>query len=133
MSRYSGCWVAFKVVAETVDSTASVYVDPHRVEIRSPTDFDMPPAGLNIRWPRSRRLAQALEQEMRLHKYKLYAALAYARANKLNRIVIDSPRRRFGIVTCGKSYLDVRQALDDLGIDERPRGRDRPQPSTRSA
>ena len=55
---------------------------------------------------------------MRLHKYKLYAALAFARANKLNRIVMDSPRRRFGIVTCGKSYLDVRQALDDLGIDD---------------
>src|SRR6185369_1181623 len=53
-----------------------------------------------------------------LHKYKLYAALAFARANKLNRTVMDSPRRRFGIVTCGKSYLDVRQALDDLGIDE---------------
>ena len=55
---------------------------------------------------------------MRLHKYKLYAALAFARANKLNRTVMDSPRRRFGIVTCGKSYLDVRQALDDLGIDD---------------
>ncbi|MGH6926787.1 MAG: indolepyruvate ferredoxin oxidoreductase family protein, partial [Dongiaceae bacterium] len=113
MSRYSGCWVAFKVVAETVDSSASVYVDPHRVEIVLPEDFDLPADGLNIRWPDT-----PLQQEMRLHKYKLYAALAYARANKLNRVVIDSPRRRFGIITCGKSYLDVRQALDDLGIDE---------------
>src|SRR5215471_1315416 len=113
LSRYSGCWVAFKVVAETVDSSASVYVDPHRVEIVAPTDFDLPADGLNIRWP-----DPPLAQEMRLHKYKLYAALAYARANKLNRVVIDSPKRRFGIVTCGKSYLDVRQALDDLGIDD---------------
>ena len=119
LSRYSGCWVAFKVVAETVDSTASCYVDPHRIEIKIPEDFEMPPGGLNIRWPQSSfASAQALEQEMRLHKYKLYAALAFARANKLNRIVMDSPRRRFGIVTCGKSYLDVRQALDDLGIDD---------------
>jgi indolepyruvate ferredoxin oxidoreductase len=113
MSRYSGCWVAFKVVAETVDSSASVYVDPHRVEIVLPEDFELPADGLNIRWPDT-----PLQQEMRLHKYKLYAALAYARANTLNRVVIDSPKRRFGIVTCGKSYLDVRQALDDLGIDE---------------
>ena len=113
MSRYSGCWVAFKVVAETVDSSASVYVDPHRVEIVLPEDFELPADGLNIRWPDT-----PLQQEMRLHKYKLYAALAYARANALNRVVIDSPKRRFGIVTCGKSYLDVRQALDDLGIDE---------------
>ena len=119
LSRYSGCWVAFKVVAETVDSTASCYVDPHRMEIRMPEDFTLPPEGLNIRWPQSSfASAQALEQEMRLHRHKLYAALAFARANSLNRVVLDSPRRRFGIVTCGKSYLDVRQALDDLGIDE---------------
>ncbi|MEK9661692.1 MAG: indolepyruvate ferredoxin oxidoreductase family protein, partial [Alphaproteobacteria bacterium] len=113
MSRYSGCWVAFKTVAETVDSSASVHVDPHRVEIVTPDDFEMPEGGLNIRWPED-----FLVQENRLHQYKLYAALAYARANKLDRTVIDGPQRRLGIVTTGKSYLDVRQALDDLGIDE---------------
>ena len=78
-----------------------------------PDDFEMPPGGLNIRWP-----DQPLDQEFRLHRYKLYAALAFARANRLDRIVIDSPEPRFGIVTTGKSYLDVRQALDDLGIDD---------------
>jgi indolepyruvate ferredoxin oxidoreductase len=119
LSRYSGCWVAFKCVAETVESTASVHVDPHRVKIVLPEDFAMPEGGLNIRTPSSPFASvQALELEMRLHRYKLYAALAYARANKLNHPVIDGPKRRFGIVTCGKSYLDVRQALDDLGIDE---------------
>ena len=51
MSRYSGCWIAMKTIAETVDSSASVDVDPHRVEIRLPEDFEMPPGGLNIRWP----------------------------------------------------------------------------------
>src|SRR5246127_1821501 len=112
MSRYSGCWIAFKTIAETVDSSASVEVGPGRVEIVQPDDFEMPPGGLNIRWP-----DQPLDQEYRLHRYKLYAALAFARANHLDRIVIDSPRPRFGIVTTGKSYLDVRQALDDLGID----------------
>jgi indolepyruvate ferredoxin oxidoreductase len=113
MSRYSGCWIAFKSIAETVDSSASVEVGPERIEIMLPQDFEMPPGGLNIRWP-----DQPLEQEFRLHKHKLYAALAFARANRLDRIIIDSPRPRFGIVTTGKSYLDVRQALDDLGIDE---------------
>jgi indolepyruvate ferredoxin oxidoreductase len=113
MSRYSGCWIAFKTIAETIDSSASVEINPERIEIAQPEDFEMPSGGLNIRWP-----DQPLEQEYRLHKYKLYAALAFARANRLDRIVIDSPRPRFGIVTTGKSYLDVRQALDDLGIDE---------------
>ena len=113
MSRYSGCWIAFKTIAETVDSSASVEVGPERISLAMPEDFEMPLGGLNIRWP-----DQPLEQEYRLHKYKLYAALAFARANRLDRIVIDSPRPRFGIVTTGKSYLDVRQALDDLGMDE---------------
>ena len=113
MSRYSGCWIAFKTIAETVDSSASVDIAPERTRIVLPDDFEIPPGGLNIRWP-----DQPLEQEYRLHKYKLYAALAFARANRLDHIVIDSPQPRFGIVTTGKSYLDVRQALDDLGIDE---------------
>jgi indolepyruvate ferredoxin oxidoreductase len=113
MSRYSGCWIGMKTIAETVDSSASVQVSPDRVDIKYPTDFALPPDGLNIRWP-----DVPLDQEYRLHKYKLYAALAFARANRLDRVVIDSPKPRFGIVTTGKSYLDVRQALEDLGIDE---------------
>ena len=50
--------------------------------------------------------------------YKLYAALAYCRANKLNHNVIDSPHARFGIIASGKAYHDTRQALADLGLDE---------------
>jgi indolepyruvate ferredoxin oxidoreductase len=112
MSRYSGCWVGFKTVAETMDSSASVTLHPDRVRIVVPEDFAMPPGGLAIRWP-----DPPLDQEMRLHRWKLDAVRAFARANRLDRIVIDSRKPRFGIVTTGKSYLDVRQALDDLGID----------------
>ncbi len=113
MSRYSGCWVAFKALADTVETSASVSIDMAAVNPVFPQNFDMPPDGLNIRWP-----DPPLVQEARLLNYKLYAALAYCRANGLNRLVIDSPTPRLGILTAGKSYLDVRQALDELGIDE---------------
>jgi indolepyruvate ferredoxin oxidoreductase len=113
MSRYSGCWVGFKCVSDTVESSASVYVDPARVDIVVPDDFPLPPDGVSIRWPDA-----FLATEARMQNYKIYAALHYARVNKLNRIVIDSPKPRLGIATSGKSYLDVRQALDDLGITE---------------
>jgi indolepyruvate ferredoxin oxidoreductase len=113
MSRYSGCWVGFKCVSDTVESSASVYADPSRMNIVVPDDFPLPPDGVSIRWPDT-----FLATEARMQDYKIYAALHYCRVNQLNRIVIDSPKPRLGIITSGKSYLDVRQALDDLGIDE---------------
>ncbi|MFX1763662.1 indolepyruvate ferredoxin oxidoreductase family protein [Paraburkholderia sp. A1RI-2L] len=113
MSRYSGLWVAMKCVTDVVESSASVEIDPHRTRIVLPEDFAMPEGGLNIRWP-----DPPLVQEARLLDYKWYAGLAYVRANKLDRIEIDSPHARFGIITGGKAYLDVRQALTDLGLDD---------------
>lgn len=113
MSRYSGCWVAFKALADTVETSASVNVNPFAIDTVIPKDFPIPEDGLNLRWPDPPKV-----QEARLLEHKLYAALAYCRANKLNKVVIDSPNPRLGIVTCGKSYLDVRQALEDIGINE---------------
>jgi indolepyruvate ferredoxin oxidoreductase len=113
LSRYSGLWVGFKVLSETVDSSASVHVDPHRVEIQTPTDFVLPADGVHIRWP-----DDWLGQERRVLTVKHPAALAYWRANKLDRLMMGRPDARFGIITVGKSYLDVRQALDELGIDD---------------
>src|SRR5262245_41605699 len=110
MSRFAGLWVAFKCVTDVVESGASVEVDPERIEIRYP-EFAMPQGGLNIRWPDA-----ILEQEARILDYKVYAAIAYARANGLDRIVWNTDRPRLGIVTTGKSFGDVMQALSDLGI-----------------
>ena len=112
LSRFTGRWVGFKTIAENVESSVSLEFDPLALEIVYPEDFQMPEGGLNIRWPDS-----PLEQEERLHRYALFAARAFARANPINRTVITSPRPRLGILTTGKSYLDVLQALDYLGID----------------
>ena len=117
MSRFTGRWVGFKTIAETVESSASVNVNPHQLDIVLPEDFMLPPGGLNIRWP-----DPPLNQEMRLHQYAVQAATAFARANRIDRIVLDSPKARLGIVTTGKSYLDVLQALEYLGITEHDAG-----------
>jgi indolepyruvate ferredoxin oxidoreductase len=113
MSRYTGLWVSMKCVTDIIESGAVVDFDPDRVQIVTPTDFEMPAGGLNMRWP-----DPVLDQEVRMTNHKWYAALAYARANKLNQIIWDSPKPKIGIITAGKAYLDTRQALADLGIDE---------------
>ena len=113
MSRYAGVWTGMKTIQEIVESSATAMIDPERVQIQIPTDFEMPPGGVHIRWPDS-----ALPQEERLFNYKWYAALAYVRANRLNYNVIAGPHDRFGIIASGKAYNDTRQALLDLGLDD---------------
>ena len=112
MSRFSGCWVALKTVSDVVESATSADIATDRIQVVNPGDFALPRAGLAIRYP-----DPPLDQEARLLNYKLPAAQAYARANGLDSLVIDSSRARFGIASAGKSYLDVREALDLLGID----------------
>ena len=113
MSRFSGVWSGMKTIQEVVESSSSISVDPDRVKIIMPEDFQMPPGGLHIRWPDA-----PLEQEARLMDYKWYAALAYIRANKLNYNVIASAHDRLGIIASGKAFNDTRQALSDLGLDD---------------
>jgi len=113
MSRFSGVWAGMKTIQEIVESSATAVIDPHRVQIRIPTDFALPPGGVHIRWP-----DHALDQEARLFDFKWYAALAYIRANRLNYNVIEGPNDRFGLIASGKAYNDTRQALLDLGLDD---------------
>jgi indolepyruvate ferredoxin oxidoreductase len=111
MSRYSGCWVGMKVITETVETTAEIDLTDEMTPFIIPTDFEMPPDGLNLRWPDDR-----YAQDRRLQDYKGFAAIAFARANKVNRITMDSPNARYGIMASGKSYEDIRQALRELGV-----------------
>jgi indolepyruvate ferredoxin oxidoreductase len=113
MSRYSGCWVGMKVITETVETTAEIDLTDEMKPFIIPSDFELPPGGLNMRWPDDRYL-----QDLRLQDYKGYAAIAFARANKINRVTMDSPNARYGIMASGKSYEDIRQALRELGITE---------------
>jgi len=113
LSRYSGCWVGMKCVKDTVEATASIDVDIDRVNIVLPQSVDFPPDGVNLRQPDTPHA-----QEARLHRYKLPAALAFARCNAIDNIVCDTPAPTLGIITHGKSYLDVLQALEELSLSE---------------
>lgn len=113
MSRYSGCWVGYKVISDTVETSAVVQLGDELKPFITPQDYDMPEGGLNLRWP-----DPPLVQDDRLQEHKAYAALAFARANKIDQVVLNAKRARFGIVATGKAFEDVRQALTELGIDE---------------
>ena len=89
MSRFSGCWIAMKAIADTVETSSGVWLDTHRIVTRLPTDVDMPPGGLNIRWP-----DQPLEQELRLQcaSTSFMPRCSTCGPMVLNRIIFDSPR-----------------------------------------
>jgi len=113
LSRYSGLWVGLKTMKDTVESTAVVDGDPHRVRIALPADFDMPEGGLNIPI-----YEEPFEGEDRIHDHKRFAAQAFARANGLDRRTHGAPGARVGVAAAGKSWLDTVHALQLLGIDE---------------
>ncbi len=112
MSRFSGCWVGMKAITENMDSAISADLSPDRVNIVIPQAVEIPEGGLNAQWP-----STPLEQERLLNRYRIYAARAFAYANGLNTVTLDTPNPRLGIVTSGKSWLDVMEALGNLGID----------------
>jgi indolepyruvate ferredoxin oxidoreductase len=112
LSRFAGGWAALKCMHDTVEATATIRVGAERARIVLPEDFLLPPGGLGIRWPDT-----PLAQEERLHVWKLEAAKAFLRANRLDRLVLGRGDAPLAVVTTGKSYLEVAEALDDLGID----------------
>jgi indolepyruvate ferredoxin oxidoreductase len=113
LSRYSGLWIGLKTVADTIECTGSISAPGRALRCSTPDDFELPPDGLNARWPDER-----WDQDGRLLKWRLPAARAFARANRLDKIAFGRTGGRMTIVTAGKAYTDVRQALDELGIDE---------------
>jgi len=112
LSRYTGCWVGLKSLKDTVEATAVVDGNPHRISIKLPTDYILPEGGLNIRLNDT-----PADQEARLHDHKRFAAEAFARANKLDHPVFPATGAKIGIVSSGKSWLDTVHAMQLLGID----------------
>ena len=113
LSRFAGLWVGMKAISDTMDASATVRIDHSRYSVWLPSDVPEPPGGRNA------RLHRSPPQQEELHRhFRLPAAMAFARANRFDRIAIDSPKPRYGIAASGKGYLHVRQALRDLGISD---------------
>jgi indolepyruvate ferredoxin oxidoreductase len=120
MSRFSGLWIAYKAITETVESGRSLIVgqrDAARTGFVTPSDIEIPAGrGFNydtkLRWP-----AERAELERRVIEERLPAALAFARANPFDRAIIRPRDARVGIVTVGKAHGDVLSALTKLGLD----------------
>ncbi len=111
LSRFSGMWVGFKAISETVESALSIELPPYRQFIL-PEDFDVPAGGLHYRWPDF----PGPQIEERLESKKA-ATLAFAAANPIDRKIFNVPNAKFGIVTTGKAHLDLMEALRLLSID----------------
>jgi indolepyruvate ferredoxin oxidoreductase len=110
MSRNSGLYVGIKAITDTLDLTTTVTLPGIDFPIARPEG----PGGVMLH---SRPGSMALEQERMVVEHRLPQALRFAAANRLDRISHDTPRPRLTIVTAGKAWLDVCQALADLGLD----------------
>ncbi|SHE83036.1 indolepyruvate ferredoxin oxidoreductase [Ruegeria intermedia] len=111
LSRFSGTWVGFKAISETVESARSVELRPDRQFILP--EIDLPPGGLHVRAAD----LPSPEIETRI-QHKLRAVRAFAEANPIDQRIYDIDHAKFGFVTTGKAHLDLMEALRLLGLDE---------------
>ncbi|MDE2356337.1 MAG: indolepyruvate ferredoxin oxidoreductase family protein, partial [Alphaproteobacteria bacterium] len=110
LSRFSGLWVGLIALADTMDSGATIEVGPRRGAFVLP-EIALPPGGLGIRLK-----DQPMDKERRLRLHRIPAALAFARANGIDRTVLASPRARLGIAAHGQAWADVLEALAAMGL-----------------
>jgi indolepyruvate ferredoxin oxidoreductase len=117
LSRYSGLWVAMKTTAETMEQASTAIVHSDRRFITP--DFPLPPHGLNfdhtMHFP-----ADRAELERRMIEERMPALLAWARANKLDRLTGGTSDAPYGLITIGKTHEDTLHALRRLGLENHP-------------
>ncbi len=113
LSRFAGLWVGMKAIADTMDASATIRINWDKYASTRPEGVAVPPGGLNAQLHRTPQQQEEIQRHFRLP-----AAMAFARANPFDRVVIDGPTARFGIAASGKGYLHVRQALKDLELTD---------------
>jgi indolepyruvate ferredoxin oxidoreductase len=117
LSRYSGLWVAFKMVTDLADAVGTAEVAPDRVTVVDPR-WRLDGRPWVARQPAALLPNFTIDVEREIQYGRLEAAKAFAAANGLNRITVPTPGAWLGIAAAGKTYHDLRQALTDLGLDD---------------
>jgi indolepyruvate ferredoxin oxidoreductase len=112
MSRCSGLWVALKIVTNVADGTAKVQVDHDRVTPVLPQARFEHQVNTRLLQP------HLSEMERTREGIRLDTARAYAQANRLNKVESFAAIPKLGLIAAGQTYLDLRQALRILGLDE---------------
>jgi indolepyruvate ferredoxin oxidoreductase len=117
MSRYSGLWSGFKIVTDIADAFGSAIVHPERINITIP-DFTYN----NMPWKHTQNAKlvghHSLPTEKEIHLGRIKAAKKFLEVNPINKITMDSENAKIGIISAGKTYYDIIEALDTLGWDE---------------
>jgi len=118
LSRYCGLWAGMKTIAETAEQASTVIVRPTRQFI-DPPGFEVPGHGLGfdpkLHFPRDRA-----ELERRVFEERLPAAMAWIKANRIDRLVYGGDDATVGIITSGKAHADAQHALGMLGMTDSP-------------
>jgi len=114
MSRYTGLWVGFKTVNETLEQTATIDIDLDNFNVVLPEPISYPEQGVNHR-PRE---FNPILDEMLVHRYKLPLVHQFVKANNIDKVMLASDNKKLGLVTAGKAYQDTIQALEFLGLTE---------------
>lgn len=112
MSRFSGCWIAMKIVSDIAESTAIVSCNLNEYDFITP-NYPFPSIDRNICWPDNPK-----DQDKRLIEHKINSAILYAKENNINKIVMNSPEAKIGIISSGRAYLDVCEALNILNKND---------------
>lgn len=118
LSRFASSWVGMICLNDTADSGATVDVDSLRPRLIVPSGIAVvPPLGT----PRPPGVEGAAQLEREIRTLRHPAAQAFVRANRLDFAALPSTRpgparRGLGIVTSGKAYLDVMDALARLRL-----------------
>ncbi len=114
LSRYAGVWTAIKAVSDIYESWYPIDTDPSRNTAVIPAGHVIEAPGVHTRWP-----DRSIDQDERMLTRRLPAVKAFIKANNINRVTNGAGNRKLGIISSGKTWADVQEALRDLGIGEK--------------